>query len=1106
MFGGDGNSRFGGGGAALGGAIFNDSGSVVIRNSTFFGNTITRGNGGGTGSAGAADNGADAGGAIFSVNGHLTVIDATFSGNLSTGSDAAITVVQLSAAAATSFLLDNTIIYGNGATDASGNPVGTQKECSIVGPNVTVNGAGNLIENNDNCPGLVSIGNPLLGPLQLSRGFTPTMAIGPTSAAFNMADASTSLAADQRGIPRPSDGGFDIGAFEYCDFARDLNCNIVGVAITVPLTILVSPTGAGTTTPGPGTDLEIENTVTAVTATAAPGYKFSMWLGSVASANSAATTVVMNVAQTITAVFVPCGCAADVSAIVTVTRSGYVLNPVTGRYAQTVMVTNNSASTITGPLSLVLDGLSANATLFNATGTTDTLELPAGSPYLNANVNLKCGAEHFVRTAVCGPDPCGDYLQHTRPSRAWVAIEIRGKSEHGKERNMQKRILRRSARWYVAAWVCALLVLAAFAQPSRGNVIYVTTLNDTIGDPSGCSLKDAIYSSRLRNSVAIKSYTISSDQTALLPVYVSTFCVAGSGNDMIILPNNAILNLSTITDDADNFVGSTATPMINSTITIEAYGATLRWTAGGHSRAFLVAYGGNLTIHNALISGFSAKGGNGSNGGGGGLGAGGAIYVADGSALTIENCTFESNVATGGNGGDNSGSSGQIEAAAVVDGMGGNGGGSGDVFEGLQFGGGGGGGSRGNGGNAGGVGGGTVILKDMNHTSYLNCGAIPTVAGLFTDNGTDGACPGGGGSGGGSGDTALRADNGGNGNLRRWWRRGRRNGEEVETAVSGAAAGAQTISPPLNILDSPHGGNGGFGAGGGSGHAGGGAGGLYGGLGSNDFGGGGGALGGAIFVTGGTLLVQNSTFFNNSVDRGNAGGAPADNGADAGGAIFSFNGQVTIQNSTISGNQSTGSAAGVEAVVTDATLDTVFILDNTIIFNNGTTDGDGNPVGTAAECSGYGKTLSGAGNLIQNNLGCPGVESTGDPLLGPLLFNRGFTPTMAIGPSSAAFNMADAGTSLSADQRGIPRPSDGGFDIGAFEYCDFAREINCNIVGVEQTEPLTIMVSPPAGGTTTPGPGSNLEIQNTVTAVTAIATPGYQFSTWLGSVAAPPAR
>ncbi len=669
---------------------------------------------------------------------------------------------------------------------------------------------------------------------------------------------------------------------------------------------------------------------------------------------------------------------------------------------------------------------------------------------------------------------------------------------------MQKRILRRSARWYVAAWVCALLVLAAFAQPSRGNVIYVTTLNDTIGDPSGCSLKDAIYSSRLRNSVAIKSYTISSDQTALLPVYVSTFCVAGSGNDTIILPNNAILNLSTITDDADNFVGSTATPMINSTITIEAYGATLRWTAGGHSRAFLVAYGGNLTIHNALISGFSAKGGNGGNGGGGGLGAGGAIYVADGSALTIENCTFENNVATGGNGGNNSGSSGSIEGGGGGGGMGGNGGGSGDVFEGLSFGGGGGGGSRGNGGNAGGVGGGTVILKDMNHTSYLNCGAIPSVAGLFTDNGTDGACPGGGGSGGGSGDTGFTSDNGGNGNYGGGGGGGGGNaGRGGNGGFGGGGAGANNEYIFPLVGDVPHGGNGGFGAGGGSGGAGGGAGGLYGGLGSNDYGGGGGALGGAVFVTGGTLVVQNSTFFNNSVDRGNSGGAPADNGADAGGAIFGINGRVTINDSTISGNQSTGSAAGVEAVVTDGTLNTVFVLDNTIIFNNGTRDANGNPEGTAAECSGYGKTLSGAGNLIQNNLGCPGVVTTGNPLLGPLQFNRGFTLTMAIGPTSAALNMADPSTSLAADQRGIPRPSDGGFDIGAFEYCNFARDLNCNITGVEQTEPLTIIVSPAAGGTTTPGPGTNLEVQNTVTAVTAIAAPGYQFTTWLGNVAAP---
>jgi hypothetical protein len=673
------------------------------------------------------------------------------------------------------------------------------------------------------------------------------------------------------------------------------------------------------------------------------------------------------------------------------------------------------------------------------------------------------------------------------------------------ERSMRDRIMRKSVRWYVAAWVCALVVLCAVAQPSHANVIFVTTLNDTIGDPSGCSLKDAIFSSRFRNNVAIKSYTVSSNGDFLVPAFVSTSCVAGSGDDTIVLPNDTVLALTTVTDDADNFVGPTATPMITSTITIEANGAILQWNVSAHARAFLVANGGNLTLHNALIRGFSAKGGNGTGGGGGGLGAGGAIYVADGGALTIENCTFENNVATGGNGGDNSALGGiSINGGGGGGGMGGNGGSSGDVFEGLSFGGGGGGGARGNGGNTGGSGGGTVVLKDMNHTSYLNCGGRPSGIDLLTDNGGDGGCPGGGGAGGGLNDTAFTTDNGGNGNHGGGGGGGGGNGGRGGNGGFGGGGGGSNNEFIFNfVADAPHGGNGGFGAGGGSGGTGGGSAGLFGGLGSNDFGGGGGALGGAIFNTGGTLVVRNSTFFNNSVVRGNSGGAPADNGADAGGAIFSFNGRVTIQNSTISGNQSTGSAAGVEAVETDGTLDTVFILDNTIIFNNGTADASGNPVGTAAECSGFAKTLSGAGNLIQNNLGCPGVVTTGDPLLGTLQLSRGFTPTMSIGPSSAAFNTADAGTSLSVDQRGIPRPSDGGFDIGAFEFCDFARDINCNIVGVAQTEPLTILVTPSGAGTTTPGAGTDLEIQNTVTVVTATANPGFQFSTWQGNVAAP---
>ncbi len=679
------------------------------------------------------------------------------------------------------------------------------------------------------------------------------------------------------------------------------------------------------------------------------------------------------------------------------------------------------------------------------------------------------------------------------------------------ERSMRNRMMRKNVRWYMAAWVCALLVFGALAQPSRANVIFVTTLNDTIGDPAGCSLKDAVFSSRFRNNVAIKSYTAGG--TALVPVFVPTSCVAGSGDDTIILPNNAGMVLDLITDDADNFVGPAATPMITSTITIEANGAILQWNASAHARAFVVANGGNLTIRDAFIRSFSAKGGNGGfGGGGGGLGAGGAIYVAEGGSATVENSTFANNAATGGNGGA------EGATAGGGGGLGGNGAaGSNDIDLFPDPPGGGGGGARGSG-SSDGSGGGTVTSAVFFEAEGLNCGGTPS-NGIFDTNGHTAPCPGGGGPGGGGGGL-IELDSGGNGNYGGGGGGGGGDlGNGGNGGFGGGGGGAQPSSADF-LLIGTSGGNGGFGGGGGGGSSfvlsgGPGKGGPFGGDGSDrdgltadGHGGGGGALGGAIFVTGGTLVVQNSTFSGNSVLRGNSGtgdGHPAANGADAGGAIFCLNCHLTVQNVTISGNVSSGSEAGITVYQSASDKPMSFILENTIIYGNGGKDGSGNPIGTQKECSVTGFSIAGTfeGNLIENNDNCPGLVTAGNPLLGPLQLSRGFTPTMSIGPSSAAFNTADAGTSLSTDQRGIPRPSDGGFDIGAVEFCDFARDINCNIVGVVQTEPLTILVTPSGAGTTTPGPGTNLEIQNTVTIVTATAQPGFQFSTWQGSVAAP---
>jgi len=73
---------------------------------------------------------------------------------------------------------------------------------------------------------------------------------------------------------------------------------------------------------------------------------------------------------------------ADVSARVRVDRGGFSFNRRTGRFLQQVTITNTSAAPIIGPISLVLDDLSTNATLLNRTGTTRRVGR-TGSPYID---------------------------------------------------------------------------------------------------------------------------------------------------------------------------------------------------------------------------------------------------------------------------------------------------------------------------------------------------------------------------------------------------------------------------------------------------------------------------------------------------------------------------------------------------------------------------------------------------------------------------------------------------------------------------------------------------------------------------------------------------
>ena len=187
-----------------------------------------------------------------------------------------------------------------------------------------------------------------------------------------------------------------------------------------------------------------------------------------------------------------------------------------------------------------------------------------------------------------------------------------------------------------------LLLLGAIGRgAAEGANIFVTSLADKVSDHGGCSLKEAIYSANTDSN--------------LIPLtgvsFFMTGCVSGSGDDTIILPVDQVILLSRVVDDQNNPFGPTATPMITSRITIEMNGTRLQWIGSGAARAFAVSSTGDLTIRNAYIKDFVARGGNGAYGGGGGLGAGGAIYVKGSGSLTVESSTFEHNGAFGGLGG-----------------------------------------------------------------------------------------------------------------------------------------------------------------------------------------------------------------------------------------------------------------------------------------------------------------------------------------------------------------------------------------------------------------------------------------------------------------------
>ena len=181
-----------------------------------------------------------------------------------------------------------------------------------------------------------------------------------------------------------------LGAGARAVFASWSNAGAISHNITVassPITItgsfttqfqlITSASSGGTVTPASGSFYD-SGTVVNVAATANSGFTFSNWAGPVANPASAATTVTMDAAKSISANFNVVLTTPDITAQMTIVRGVAGFNRTTGRFVQTIRLTNNGPAV--SAAAYVLDSLAAGFSVFNPDGITSTT-LPAGSPF-----------------------------------------------------------------------------------------------------------------------------------------------------------------------------------------------------------------------------------------------------------------------------------------------------------------------------------------------------------------------------------------------------------------------------------------------------------------------------------------------------------------------------------------------------------------------------------------------------------------------------------------------------------------------------------------------------------------------------------------------------
>lgn len=175
---------------------------------------------------------------------------------------------------------------------------------------------------------------------------------------------------------------FGVETFDSCPITVTPSALPAGVAGFGYAPVVLSATGstgpytfeigAGTLPPG----LTLVNGAISGVPTVAGTYNFRV---------NAISSVPCMASQAFTLDIAGPACATDVTDRIAFTLGGFRQNLATGRWQQTITLRNSSSTNIGGPISIALQNVSANATLYNTSGST-RCAIPLGRPYVSVNL------------------------------------------------------------------------------------------------------------------------------------------------------------------------------------------------------------------------------------------------------------------------------------------------------------------------------------------------------------------------------------------------------------------------------------------------------------------------------------------------------------------------------------------------------------------------------------------------------------------------------------------------------------------------------------------------------------------------------------------------